>query len=517
MSSNGFVSLVGAGPGDPSLFTVGGVARMAAADVVLYDRLANAALLRHARKDADLIYAGKMPDRHTMTQDEINALLVEKARAGERVVRLKGGDPFVFGRGGEEAEALAAAGIPFEVLPGVTSAIAAPAYAGIPVTHRGIASSFAVVTAHGAGQQTADSRQQGSDDETAALDWAAIAHGADTLVFLMGVGSLGEIAARLIEHGRAADTPVAVIEWGTHPRQRTVASTLAHIADDAREAGVQAPAVTVVGEVARLRERLRWFDARPLSGRRVLVTRTREQASELSRLLEEQGAEAIELPTIEIVETAEQSLVDAAVEELRTSSFQWVIFTSPNAISIFMRHVRERGHDARAFGRAQIAAVGPGTAAALAREGLVADLVPAAYAQEGLLDAFEGRVLQGARILLPRAEDARDNVIDGLEAKGARIDELVLYRAAVPPDRDSEGLHLLREGSFDIVTFTSSSAVRNLIEMLDGDLAPLRRTRIAAIGPVTADAVRAAGLEVGVMASEYTIAGLVAAIVEGAP
>lgn len=505
MTTNGFVSLVGAGPGDPALFTIGGVARMATADVVIYDRLANPALLRHAREGVELIDAGKTPDHHTLTQDEINAALIEKAREGKRVVRLKGGDPFVFGRGGEEAEALTTAGIPYEVLPGVTSAIAAPAYAGIPVTHRGIATSFAVITGHS------------TDDETAAIDWPAMANGADTLVFLMGVGSLNEIASHLIENGRAADTPVALIEWGTHARQRTVAGTLATIAKDASDANIQAPAVTVVGEVARLRDRLRWFDARPLSGKRVLVTRTREQASELSRLLEEQGVEAIELPTIEIVETRDQSLVDAAIEALRTASFQWTVFTSPNAISIFMRHLRDRGYDARAFGRAQIAAVGPGTAAALAREGLVADLVPAEYAQEGLLDAFEGRVLQGARILLPRAEDAHDTVIDGLEAKGARIDELVLYRAAIPHDPDAEGLRLLREGSFDIVTFASSSAVRNLIEMLDGDLAPLQRTRIAAIGPVTADTVRAAGLNVNVTATEYTIAGLVAAIVEATP
>jgi uroporphyrinogen III methyltransferase/synthase len=512
----GFVSLVGAGPGDPALITVGGVVRLAEADVVVYDRLANPALLRHARAGAELIFAGKSPERHTRSQDEINALLVAKAREGKRVVRLKGGDPFVFGRGGEEAEALAAAGIAFEVIPGVTSAVAAPAYAGIPVTHRGIASSFAVITGHGAEiEHDARAKSPSSvDTESSSIDWSHVALGADTLVFLMGVGSLDEIAAKLVEHGRSSGTPVAVVEWGTMSRQRTVSGTLATIVDDVRGAGIGAPAVTVVGEVTRLRDRLRWFDARPLSGLRVLVTRTREQASELSRLLAEQGAEPIELPTIEIVETGDAGEIDATVEALMTSAYNWVVFTSPNAIAIFMRLLRERGLDARAFGRAQVAAIGPGSAAALERAGLSPDLVPAEYVAEGLLEAFDGRVLSGARVLLPRAESARDTLIEGLEAKGARVDELKLYRAAVPRDPDVDGLRRLREGEIDVVTFASSSAVRNLVEMLGGDLEPLRRVRIAAIGPVTADAVSGAGLEVAVAAAEYTIAGLVSAIVD---
>ena len=507
----GFVSLVGAGPGDPALFTVGGVARVAEADVVVYDRLANPVLLRYARPDAELVYAGKTPERHTMSQGEINALLVARAREGKRVVRLKGGDPFVFGRGGEEADVLAAADVPFEVLPGVTSAIAAPAYAGIPVTHRGIASSFAVITGRG---EDGSQPTEVNKEQSTTINWARIANGADTLVFLMGVGAIEEIAEQLIAHGRDASTPVAVVEWATMSSQRTIAGTLATIAADVRMAGVQPPAVTVVGEVARLRERLRWFDARPLSGIRVLVTRTREQASELSRLLAEQGAEPIELPTIEIVETGDPAAIERTIEDLRTSAYNWAVFTSPNAIRIFMRHIRERGFDARAFGRAQIAAIGPGTAAALDRAGLTTDLVPLEYIAEGLLDAFEGRVLRGARVLLPRAEDARDTLITGLEAKGARVDELPLYRAAVPKDPDIEGLRRLRAGEIDVATFASSSAVRNLIEMLGGDVAPLRQVRIAAIGPVTAEALRAAGLDVAVMAEAYTIAGLVAAIVE---
>lgn len=499
------VSLVGAGPGDPALITVGGLARITEADVIVYDRLANPALLRHARDGAELIDAGKTPDHHTLSQDEINTLLVGQAREGKRVVRLKGGDPFVFGRGGEEAEALASAGLPFEILPGVTSAIAAPAYAGIPVTHRGIAASFAVITGH--------------EDPTKAdssIDWSRVARGADTLVFLMGIGALEEIAAKLVENGRDPAIPAAVIEWGTLPRQRTVTGTLATIATKVRAAGIAPPAVTVVGDVARLRDGLRWFDNRPLSGKRVLVTRTRDQASQLSSLLAAHGAEPVELPTIQIVETAQPSDIEAAIDNLRTSAYAWVLFVSPNAIKIFMRHLQDRGLDARAFGRARIAAVGPGTAEALVRAGLEADLVPQHYVAEGLLMAFQPNVVKGQRFLAPRGEGGRDTTLDGLAARGATVDELLLYRAAVPQDPDSEGLRRLRDGEIDIVTFASSSAVRNLVEMLRGDLGPLRRMRIATIGPVTAEAVHAVGLSVDIQPTTYTVPALVSAIVDAA-
>jgi len=498
----GFVSLVGAGPGDASLITIGGAARLAAADVVVYDRLANAALLAHARADAERIYAGKEPDRHALTQDQINDLLVEQGLAGRRVVRLKGGDPFVFGRGGEEAAALAAAGVPFEIIPGVTSAIAAPAYAGIPVTQRGVAASFAVVTAH----------EDPAKDESS-IDWSRLATGVDTLVFLMGVERLAQIVARLVEHGRAATTPVAVVEWGTLPRQRVVTAMLATIVDEVARAGIGAPAVTVVGEVVRLRDELRWFDARPLFGKRLLVTRTREQASELSRELAAQGAEAIELPTIELTRSFDGRAVAEAIEDLRTSGYGWIVFTSMNAIAELMRHIGDAGLDVRAFGRARIAAIGPGTATALAAHGLRADVVPERYVAEGLLAALSSRVMRGQRVLLPRAEGARPQIVDELEARGARVDELTLYRSDVPSSPDAEGLRRLRAGEIDIVTFASSSAVRNLVEMLGGDVAPLRATTIAAIGPITAQAVRDAGLEVAVTAEEYSIDGLVAALV----
>ncbi len=498
----GFVSLVGAGPGDPDLLTIGGAARLAEAEVVVYDRLANPALLSHARPGAELIYVGKTTDRHTMTQDQINALLVELGLAGKRVVRLKGGDPFVFGRGGEEAEALIAAGVPFEVVPGVTSSIAAPAYAGIPLTHRSLASSFAVITGH----------EDPSKDATS-IDWARLANGADTLVFLMGTGRLAEIAEQLIAHGRDAATPAAVIEWGTLPRQRTATGTLATIAGAVRAAGIEPPAVTVVGEVARLRDELRWFDTRPLFGKRVLVTRTRRQASDLSRALAAQGAEPVELPVIEIVPSHDERELGYAIEVLKSSGYQWVVFTSANAVELFLGHVRGAGLDARAFARARIAAIGPGTAEALAREGLRADLVPERFVAEGLLDAFASRVMRGQRVLLPRAEGAREVLVDGLLAMGASVRELTLYRAAVPERPGAEALRRLRAGEIDAVTFASSSSVRNLIAMLGGDPAPLRTAVIAAIGPVTAAAVREAGLEVSVTAGRYTIDGLVEALV----
>ena len=499
----GFVSLVGAGPGDPDLLTIGGAARLAEADVVVYDHLANPALLSHARPDAERIYVGKTTDRHTLTQTEINALLVEQGLAGKRVVRLKGGDPFVFGRGGEEAEDLVAAGIPFEVLPGVTSAIAAPAYAGIPVTHRGIASSFAVITGH----------EDPSKDGTS-IDWARLATAVDTLVFLMGTGRLSEIAKQLIGNGRAASTPCAVIEWGTLPRQRTATGTLATIAEAVREAGIEPPAVTVVGEVARLRDGLRWFDARPLFGKRVLVTRTRQQASDLSRALASRGAEPVELPTIEIVPTCDERELAESIADLKSSAYGWVVFTSANAVALFAGHLRAAGLDARAFGGARIAAIGPGTTEALRREGLRPDLVPERFVAEGLIEAFSRRVIRGQRVLLPRAEGARELLVEGLEAMGARVHELKLYRAAIPERSDAEGLRRLRDGEIDVATFASSSAVRNLVAMLDGDIEPLRQVLIAAIGPVTADAVRAAGLSVGVMAESHTIEGLVESLVE---
>jgi uroporphyrinogen III methyltransferase/synthase len=497
----GKVWLVGAGPGDPGLLTLRAVEALRRADVVLYDRLANESLLQHARSDAILTFVGKAPGRHALSQLEINAELVQHAAAGRQVVRLKGGDPFVFGRGGEEAAAAAAARLPFEIVPGVSSAIAAPAYAGIPVTHRGAASSFAVVTGH-EDPERAESR----------VDWNALASGADTLVVLMGIGNLAEICSRLIRGGRPASTPAALIEWATTPRQRCIVATLGELPEAAAAAGASAPAVVVIGEVVRLRGSLQWWEARPLWGRRVLVTRTRQQASGLRRLLEERGAEVVELPALEVVETAPPELTARIAEALAGGDYAWVVFTSANGVNLFFRRLREQGRDARAFRDAAVCAIGPGTAAALAERGIIADLVPESFIAEGVLAALAERDLHRRRVLVPRAENARPELINGLRRLGAEVEELPLYVSRVPAEPDGGVLARLRTGEIDVVTLASSSTVTHLLQMLGNDPAVLRNAVVACIGPVTANTARRLGLQVDVVADEYSIAGLVAAL-----
>ena len=506
----GKVYLVGAGPGDPGLITVAGLERIRSANVIVYDRLVTPRLLEHARPDAELIYVGKQPDMGqgrrpdpSTDQDAINATLIETAREGRTVVRLKGGDPFVFGRGGEEAEALRNAGIQYEIIPGVTSAVAVPAYAGIPVTHRGVASSFAVITGH----------EDPAKEETA-IDWAHLATAVDTLVFLMGVKNLADIVMHLIANGRSSETPVAVIQWGTTPEQRTVTGTLADIAGRVAEAGLTPPAITVVGEVVRLRETIQWFENLPLFGKRVLITRTRRQASNLARLLADEGAIPVELPSIEIEPIEDREAVETAVEKLRFGDYAWAGFTSANAVELFFEHLAERALDARAFAGARIFAIGPATAAALAERGLRADVVPAEYVAEAVVEAMAPRVRPGDRVLLPRAESARAELVRGLEALGATVDEVPIYRAAVPSEASPEVLADLRSGKIDVATFTASSTVRNLVAML-GDASALtseKRPLIACIGPITAETAHELGLTVDVMASEYTVEGLVAAL-----
>ncbi len=526
----GVVYLVGAGPGDPGLITVAGLDRIREADVIVYDRLISDRLLDHARGGAELIYVGKVPAVGDATgaphdQDGINQTLVDKALEGRRVVRLKGGDPFVFGRGGEEAEALRAAGIPFEVVPGVTSAVAVPAYAGIPVTHRGVAVSFAVITGHEACPEPGDSRSRGDPGKPeSAIDWAHVSSAADTLVFLMGVNNLPDIVANLVANGRAATTPVAVIRWGTTPEQSTVTGTLADIAERVAEAGLTPPAITVVGEVVRLRETLSWFEDRPLFGKRVLITRTRRQASNLARLLTAQGAIPVELPAIEIEPVADTAPLAAAIDRLRDGGYAWCGFTSANAVELTFEHLAERGLDARSFGRqtarpgkaTRVFAIGPATADALRSHGITADLMPAEYVAEAVVEAMRPHVSEGDAVLLPRAESARAELLTGLEALGATVDEIPVYRAAVPSEPDPEALAAIRAGDIDIVTFTSSSTVRNLLAILGPDAAVLSgepRPLIACIGPITAETARENGLAVDVMASEYTVEGLVEALV----
>jgi uroporphyrinogen III methyltransferase/synthase len=504
MTETGRVWLVGAGPGDPRLITIAGIDLLSRAEVVVYDRLVSPLLVDLAPTSAERIFVGKDPkkkDASGFSQQQINDLLVARAREGKRVVRLKGGDPFVFGRGGEEAEALAAAGIPFEVVPGVSSAIAAPAYAGIPLTHRRLSSLFTVVTGH-----------EDPDKPESAVDWARVAKSADTLVILMGGANLGQIMTALADSGRSPDEPVAVIRWGTTPAQEVVLSTVADVATRVAEAGLTPPLVIVVGQVVRLRETLRWFDNRPFFGKRVLVTRAAEQAGVLSHALAEAGAEPIELPAIEIVPRIDRKALRQALDRLDDAEYDWLVFSSANGVDVFFEEMHRQKKDARAIGRARVCAIGPATAIQLARHGVHADLLPERYLAEGVVEALAERDVAGKRVLWPRARGARRALAVGLERLGATVDEVPLYSAAVPKEVDTEAMSRLRAGEVDIVTFASSSAVRNLLKMLGGDRAPLEKPVIACIGPVTAATARRAGLRVDVEAPEHTIEGLLAAL-----
>ncbi|WP_334110239.1 uroporphyrinogen-III C-methyltransferase [Thermodesulfitimonas autotrophica] len=495
----GKVYLIGAGPGDPGLITVKGMKCLSAAAVVVYDRLVNPRLLGYIRSDAEVIYAGKSPERHALKQEEINALLVEKARAGKIVARLKGGDPFVFGRGGEEAEALREAGIDFEVVPGVTAAVAVPAYAGIPVTHRDFTSSFTVIT--------------GNEDPAkpdSALDWDRLAHGG-TLVFLMGMANLSRIATRLKDAGLPGTTPVAVIQWGTTAKQRTVTGSLDDICTKVAAVRVTNPAVVVVGGVVALREKLAWFERGPLFGRRIVVTRAREQASVLAEAIAALGGEAFEFPTIRIEPPADWSAFDAAIGNAQT--YDWLIFTSVNGVRFFFRRLRELNRDIRSFYRAAVAAIGPGTRAALEERGLVVAYMPEEFRADAIAAGLKERAAAGARVLLPRADIAPDSLPRALAKNGFVVDNVVAYRT-VPEHRNAGMLReMLRAGAVDAVTFTSSSTVKNLVAALGpGAVELLDGVAVASIGPVTSATARELGLKVTVEAKQYTIPSLVEAL-----
>lgn len=501
--ANGTVYLVGAGPGDPGLITVKGLACIKRADAVVYDRLASPRLITHARPDAELIYVGKQPDRHTLTQDQINILLVELAAAGKTVARLKGGDPFVFGRGGEEAAYLAENKIPFEIVPGITSAIAVPAYAGIPVTHRSCTASMSIIT--------------GNEDpakEDSGLNWASIATGAGTLVFLMGMANLPKIADQLIAHGRPADTPVALIRWGTRPEQQTLTGTLADIAARARAIAFANPAVIVVGEVVQLREELSWFEKRPLFGRRILVTRSREQASELSAAIENLGGEAVEFPTIAITDPVDYTPLDQALRQL--SSFNWIVFTSVNGVKYFFQRLRRLGLDIRQLHHISLCAIGPKTREALEDYALRVDFVPSEYRAEEIISGLKDLLKPGQRILLPRADIARNVLPRTLTEMGYDITEVTAYRTVAGNGNSPIIRRMFREGLIHAVTFTSSSTVKNFVQLL-GEPNPqelLQNVTVACIGPVTADTAIDLGLKVDIIAKAYTIPGLVQALID---
>lgn len=496
---SGIVYLVGAGPGDPGLLTRRAAELLARADVVVHDALVGPEVLGLASR-AERVYVGKRGGTHSLPQEEINRLLVELAGRHEVVVRLKGGDPFVFGRGGEEALTLREAGVPFEVVPGVTAGIAAPAYAGIPVTHRHLASTVTFATGH-------EDPSKGDTD----VDWDTLARGAGTVVFYMGVSRMAHNFRRLIEAGRPADTPAAAIEWGTYPRQRTVVGTLATLPALAREARLGAPALVVVGPVVRLREELAWFDRRPLAGRRVVVTRARAQASELARRLEAMGAEVIEFPAIRVAPPEDPAPLRAAAAAAGT--FDWIVLTSANGVDAFFGALADAGRDARALARAKVCAVGPATAEALRARGILPDLVPPTFlgeaAARALVDAGEAA---GRRILLPRADIARRELPDALAAAGAEVVDVPAYRTVA----DGEGADALRArldaGEVDWITFTAASTVRHFVERVGAPAG----ARLASIGPQTSAAAREHGLAVDVEADPHTIPALVDAVARAA-
>lgn len=499
--NKGLVYLVGAGPGDPKLITVKGLEAIRKAQVIIYDRLAGRRLLAFARPGAELIYAGKSPDRHTLKQEEINRLMVEKASENKIVTRLKGGDPFVFGRGGEEAEALVQAGIPFEIVPGVTSAVAVPAYAGIPVTHRDCASILSIITGN-----------EDPEKDDSGIAWDNLAATAGTLVFLMGMNNLSKITGRLLKYGKPKDTPAALIRWGTTPEQQTLVGTLGDISDKALQTGFKNPAVIVVGEVVSLREKLNWFENKPLFGKRVLVTRAREQASRLSEIIYALGGEPVEYPTIRIAEPDDYAKMDIAIQEIE--SFDWIIFTSVNGVASFFRRLRHHRQDVRRLHRARLCAIGPRTREALENYGLLVETVPDEYRAEEIARELTGKVAVGDRVLLPRAEIARKVLPETLTAMGALVTEAPAYRT-LAGDGDS-GLvkEMLQKKEIQIITFTSSSTVQNFVKMLEAaNLSDMTEgVTVACIGPVTADTARSLGIKVDVVAGEYTIEGLVTAI-----
>ncbi|WP_066635962.1 uroporphyrinogen-III C-methyltransferase [Desulfolucanica intricata] len=499
--NKGIVYLIGAGPGDPKLITVKGLECIKKADVIVYDRLASPRLLTYAKAGAEIIYVGKSPDRHTLKQEEINQLLVNLAREGKTVARLKGGDPFVFGRGGEEAEVLVENNLPFEVVPGITSAISVPAYAGIPVTHRDCTSTLAIIT--------------GNEDPTkedSGIAWDKIATGAGTLVFLMGMGNLSKITARLQEYGRPADTPAALIRWGTRPEQRTLVGTLENISYKAKEADFKNPAIILVGEVVKLREKLSWFEKKPLFGKRIVVTRSREQASVLSEAIEALGGEPWEFPTIKIEPPRDYRPMDEAINNL--ASFNWLIFTSVNGVKYFFNRLKFHKKDIRDLKGVKLCAIGPKTREALEQYGLLVEYVPGEYRAEQIIEGLKDMLTPGEKILLARADIARKVLPQALKELQADVTEITAYRTLLG-DSNSELLkQMLKEKNIQAVTFTSSSTVRNFINLLNTDNPAelLSGVILASIGPVTSETAKKLGLTIDIEAKDYTIDGLVQAL-----
>ncbi|MDP6494027.1 MAG: uroporphyrinogen-III C-methyltransferase, partial [Dehalococcoidia bacterium] len=456
MKELGKVYLVGAGPGDPGLITAKGLQCLRDAQVVVYDRLVDRRLLEEASPNAEMVNVGKARGNHQMRQEGINQLLVEKAQEGKMVVRLKGGDPFIFGRGGEEVLTLAEAGVSFEIVPGITSAIAAPAYAGIPLTHRQVSSYVTIVS--------------GNEDPTkveSSINWEHLASGTGTLAVLMGWETLPGIVDTLKKHGLDSTTPAALVQWGTEPYQRTVVGSLENILEKGQQASITPPVVAVFGQVVRLREKIHWFDDKPLFGKRVLVPRTRAQAGAISQLLMNNGAEPLEIPTIEIKPVEDNTRLDSALMSM--SRYDWVVFASVNGVREAFRRLHYLGLDARAFGGTQICAIGSATAEALKEQGILADLKPKKYVSEAMVSELRDQWIEGNSILLLRADAGRDVLSKGMSNAGAQVDDVVVYQTVVPEESREKVQELVSEGKIDVITFTSSSTVTNLLALLDGD------------------------------------------------
>jgi len=496
----GKVYLVGAGPGDPGLITVKGNQLLREADLVVYDHLVDSHLLSVCPPNAKIIYAGKQANKHTKSQKEINTLLVKAARSNKTVIRLKGGDPFLFGRGGEEALELRKAGIDYEVVPGVTSAIAVAAYAGIPITHRGYSSSVAIVTGH-----------EDPDKKSSSIKWKQLATACDTLVFLMGVGSLPGIVKQLIRHGRKGSTACAVIEWGTTTRQRVATGNLENIVSAVKKSEIKPPAVIVVGEVVSLRSSLEWFEKKPLFGKRILVTRASDKAAALSNHLQTLGAEVEELPAIELAPVASNGVFKQVVKEIPQTD--WVFFTSPEGIGHFIRMLKPYKKDIRLLSGCRIGAIGPKTAMAIEQLGLHVDFIPKQFSQEGLLDDLPKHVLEGKKAFILSATETRDVLEKGLKKRGMHVKKVAVYRTLIPKAL-IKGVSTLFDRPFDWVTVTSASCVEHLYQGLEaaGKSRLFSEFKFASIGPITSAAVLQRGGYVVIEATPSTIEGLVDSI-----
>lgn len=494
----GTVYLIGAGPGDPGLLTLKAKECIENSGVVVYDYLASPFLLQYAQKDAEIIYVGKKGGDHTLSQDGINQLLVDKARQGHDVARLKGGDPFVFGRGGEEAQMLLSHGVSYEVIPGVTSAVAAPAYAGIPITHRDHTSFVSFITGH-----------ENPNKENSSMQWDVFAKSNATLVFFMGVKNLPNIAQQLIEHGKDKNTPVALVRWGTTTKQQTVTGTLDTIVDEVKKAGLKSPASIVIGDVVTLRNELAWFDKRPLFGKKIVITRARAQASSMVSELTRLGAHCIEIPTIKIEPPKDLNPLKSAIDNVK--KYDWLVFTSVNGVKYFFDTLFDMGKDVRVLGHLKFACIGPVTKERLSDYGITSDILPNTYRAESVVEAFSDIDMSGKKVLLPRAKKARTILPEELDKMGAFVDEIVSYETVLCEDGKDQLISLLENKEIDAVTFTSSSTVSNFMSLLESkdQKEMLENVVVASIGPITSDTARDFGRVPDLEAEEYTIPGLI--------